>query len=90
MGTKRRRKSSPKQAQCEQQPPLGRGTGAWVGPPPDDTLNPGLQGVAERGRGYRRREQERSVEDPLQDWPEDAATERDDWLLDRDTERAEP
>jgi len=58
--------------------------------PVDDSLNPSLEGADERDARRGRRGQEGSVEDPLQDWPEDGAADRDDWLLDRDAERADP
>lgn len=47
----------------------------------DDDLNPGLVGADDRrdaGEAARA-----SVEDPLRDWPEDAAPEDDEWLLER-------
>ena len=49
-------------------------------------MNPGLQGVEPSVARYAGRRQSESVEDPLHDWPEDGASEDDEWLLDREVE----
>jgi len=54
----------------------------------DDTLNPGLQGIDRGDARHARRKQESSVEDPLQDWPEGAASDSDRWLAERDDRSA--
>ena len=54
----------------------------------DDTLNPSLQGIDGRDARHAGRKQEPSVEDPLQDWPEGAASDSDRWLAERDERSA--
>ena len=56
---------------------------------PDDGLNPALQGIDERDPRSPARSPDASIEDPLQDWPEGEASDRDDWLIERGGRRAE-
>ena len=52
-------------------------------------LNPALQGVDERDPRNAARAPDASIEDPLQDWPEGGASDRDDWLIERGGRRPE-